>query len=307
MSGSGAGSSSAISAAKPWEQVTLAVSGFGGQRSALRRVLLDWFEFIGGRPGEVIYVDGGSGRATTRALTSLLHEGVIDKLELLTPSHWENSFHRCYIQEYQAGRLGTRPYLMFIKPDMLPYRRGFEEWLGEDLAALDRAGVFAVTNTHLIDPPAGREGNYLVSDFASLNFALMKKAMFDAAARAQIGAFIDAGFRGEYPAHIRTEERYRRALIEWVWQQHCQESGLRTLGRAESRDWTIFHINKGGRKLLSIRARYRARDGVESHFDKPKGLYRPPLTGVQRAGRAVESGVRKIRDSLLGRSATKAT
>lgn len=282
----------------PLERLTLAISGFGGTGRALRRVLLDWYEFLGGKPAEVLYVDGGSGPATVRALTSLLHKGLIDKLELLTPEHWENSFDRCYIQEYQAGRLATRPYVMFIKPDMLPFRRGHDGWLATDLAALDESGVFAVTNTHLIEPAAGREGEYLVSDFASLNFALMKREAFETAMRSQIGAFIDAGFRGEYPPHIRSEPRYRRALIEWAWQQHCQARGLRTLGRAESRDWTIFHINKGGRKLLSIRRRYRARDGVEAFFDKPKALYRPPFTGLQRAGRGLEAAVRRVREAV---------
>lgn len=279
--------------------ITLAISGYRGTHAALRRVLLDWIEFLGGRPGEIVYVDGGSPRATTKALVSLLHEGLIDKLELLTPAHWENSFDRCYIQEYQSGRLATRPYVIFIKPDMLPYRRGFDRWLEEDLAALDRPGVFAITNTHLIDPPAGREGPYLVSDFASLNFAMMKRSAFEASMRGQVGEFIDRHFRGDYPSHIETEPRYRRALVEWVWLQHCRQHGLRTLGRAESVDWTIFHINKGGRKLLQIRSRYRARDGVEACFDKPKGLYRPPLTALQRAGKSLEGLVRGLRGAKV--------
>lgn len=284
--------------------VTLAISGFGGTRAALRRVILDWLEFLGGRPGEVVYVDGGSERRTTAALAGLLHDGLIDKLELLTPAHWENSFERCYIQEHQSGRLATRPYIVFVKPDMLPLRSGFDRWLEEDLAALDRPGVFAITNTHLIDPPAGREGPYLVSDFASLNFALMKRSAFEESMRGQVGAFIEGGFRGEYPAHIRTEDRYRRALIEWAWQQHCRQHGLRTLGRAESNDWMIFHINKGGRKLLRIRERMRARDGVAAYFDKPKGLYRPPLSGLQRAGKSLEGLARRLRGPGIRRSAT---
>lgn len=283
--------------------LTLAISGFGGSRATLGTVIGDWLEFLGGRPGEVLYVDGGSGRRTTAALTSLLHAGVIDKLELLTPAHWENSFDRCYIQEYQSGRLATRPYVMFIKPDMLPFRRGLDGWLEDDLAALDRPGVFAITNTHLMEPPSGREGPYLISDFASLNFALMKREAFEGALAEQIGAFIGQGFRGEFPANIDCEPRYRRALIEWAWRQHCRARGLRTLGRAESREWTIFHINKSGRKLLSIRRRYRAREGVEACFDTPKGLYRPPLRGLQRAGKAVEDAVRRLRGSLRGSSA----
>ena len=47
--------------------------------------------------------------------------------------------------QYRAGRLASLPFVMFVKLDMLPYRRGHDAWLAEDLAALDRPGVFATT------------------------------------------------------------------------------------------------------------------------------------------------------------------
>jgi len=282
--------------ARPWDSVSLAISGFHNKgASALRPVLLDWIRFIGGRPGEIVYVDGGSPPATTRRLAAMLHEGLIDRLELLNPQHWENSYDRCYIQEYRAGLLASKPYVMFVKLDMLPMRRGHDHWLAEDLRILEQPATFAITNSHLIDPPTSRVGPYLSFDFASLNFSLMKRESWEAAAREQMGEFIDSGFRGPYPAHIQIEERWRRALVEWVWQAHCRTHGLRTLARAESQDWTIFHINKTGRKLLWLRKRYRAREGVEAFFDKPKMLYRPPHTGPQRIGRAIENGFRSLR------------
>jgi len=288
------------------QDLTLAVSGFHRRGAGvIRTVLQDWFEFLGGRPGEVVYVDGGSPVASTRILAALVNDGLIDRLELLNPSHWENSFDRCYIQEYRSGLLASRPFVMFIKPDMLPFRRGHDGWLREDMQQLDLPGVFSITNTHLVGPPSSRRGPYLVSDFTSLNFALMKRSSFHRAMHEQVGSFIDSGFRDEYPAHIRTEPRYRRALIEWVWQQHCQERGFVSLGRAESTDWTIFHINKGGSKLLSIRRAYRERRGLEPYFDLPKGLYRPPHSSLARAGRAVEGFARGIRSRLSPRAHSK--
>lgn len=286
----------AFDRANPWDSVTLAISGFHRRGAgSLRTVLQDWLRFIGGRPGEIVYVDGGSPPATTGRLTAMLHEGLIDRLELLNPAHWENSYDRCYIQEYRAGRLASKPYIMFVKLDMLPFRRGRDGWLAEDLAALDDPRTFAITTSHLIDPPSGREGPYLAYDFASLNFALMKRTAWHDAARGQMGEFIDSGFRGSFPATITVEERWRRALVEWVWQAHCREHGLRTLARAESPDWTIFHINKSGRKLLSYRRDYLARRGIEAYFDQPKALYRPPLRGWQKAGRGVEGLFRGLK------------
>lgn len=296
----------AFDAERPADAVCLCVSGFGGGHRALRRVLLDWFEFLGGRPGEVVYADGGSGLSTTRALARLVQDGLIDRLDLINPDSWENSFERCYIQEHRSGVMGRLPFLCFVKLDTLPFRRGHERWLAEDLGVLSRPGVFAVTNTHLVERERAREriehaeGNvaeYLVSDFASLNFALMTRRSFLAAVEGEIGELARAGFRGKYPSHLCADERYRRALLEWAWQNHCRRHGLRTLARAESRDWTIFHVNKRDGKLLSLRRRFRAREGVEAYFDVPKALYRPPPRAWQRAGKWVENAARRIRRS----------
>ncbi|MCC6427733.1 MAG: hypothetical protein IT435_13050 [Phycisphaerales bacterium] len=279
---------------RPWESLTLAVSGFAGD-SAVGTVLTDWFRFLGGRPAEVVYVDGGSAPGTVRALTRLVARGIIDRLELLNPHSWENSFYRCYIQEHESGALARQPYIAFIKPDVLPLRRGHDDWLARDMERLGDPSVFAVTMTHLIDPPQSRRDGFDIHDFASLNFSLMKRSSFREAMRSQIGAFIDAGFRGEYPAHIRCEERYRRALIEWAWQAHCRDRGLVTLARPESRDWMIFHINKSGRRLRRLRSRMHAGDDVERHFDQPKGLYRPAPRGLSKFGRGIEGAVRRVK------------
>jgi hypothetical protein len=290
-----------VEARRPLDLVSLAISGFDGGVE-MRPVLRDWFEFLGGRPGEVIYVDGGSRLSSARRLAGMVQDGMIDRLELLNPRHWENSFDRCYIQEYRAGFLATRPYILFVKLDMLPWRRGHDGWLAEDLAALDRPGVFALTNTHLLDPPTGVEGPYQAHDFASLNFTLMKREAFHAATREQIGDLIDSNFRGPYPEHLQADERWRRALIEWAWQAHIRRHGLRTLAREESADWTIFHINKKGRKLLEYRRAYRARRGIDPCLNKPHALYRPPLRAWQRWGRGVEGVLRGLRSKGAGAS-----
>jgi hypothetical protein len=274
--------------------VSLCISGFGAGVDT-RIVLEDWIDFLGGRPGEIVYIDGGSEARATRRLAGLCARGLIDRIELLNPCHPENSFDRCYIQEYRSGAAATLPYLCFVKLDTLPYRRGHAGWLEEDLAALDDPGVFAVTNSHLIDPPAGRRAGYLAYDFASLNFALMRRERFGAALRDQIGGLIDGNFAGSYPEHLCPDPRWRRALIEWAWQAHCRRHALVTLARPESRDWTIHHINKRGRKLLEYRHRYRARHGVEVYFDRPKALYRPPLRAWQRWGRAAEGVLRSVK------------
>lgn len=282
---------------EPWKSVTLAISGYR-DGCELRPVLRDWIEFIGGRPGEIVYVDGGSPRSTVRRLTGMLQEGLIDRLELLTPGHFENHRDRCYIQEYRAGRLASLPYIMFVKMDTLPFRRGLSNWLAEDMAALDRHDVFAITHSHQDNPPIGREGPYFVFDFTSLNFGLMKRSVFERSIEDQIGDLVRSNFRGEYPAKIRTEERFKRMLVEWLWHHQVIEHGLKTLGRAESIDFTINHVNKRGRDLLRIRRAYRARKGLDRFYDASL-YYRPPHGPIKGFGKKIEESVRAIRDRVL--------
>lgn len=277
------------------ERLSLCVSGFGAT-STLDVVLKDWFSFLGGQPSEVIYIDGGSSSADQARLVGLVQQGMITRLELIPPDSWENDFTRCYIQEYRSGALAQGEYLCFIKPDTIPLRRGHDRWLEEDAEKLDDTGVLAITNAHLVEPPQAHEGAYDVHEFASLNFCLMKASRFHESMQDQAGAFIASGFRGEYPAGLDTDgPEYRRALVEWCWRGHCRRHGLRTLARREGPDWMIFHINKKGRKFLSIRRAMQEGRGVEAHFNKVKGLYRPPPGPVKSLGKRLENAVRRLR------------
>lgn len=286
--------------ANPAAAVSLCMSGFDVGWE-LKTVLADWIEFFGSRPGEIVYIDGGSRRSVQKKLLSLLHSGHLDKLHLLNPRSWENSFHRCFIQEYQSGKAATLPYIAFVKPDTLAYRMGFQDWLLRDLGKLDDPSVFALTLSHLIDPPSGKDGEYHQYNFASLNFSLMKRESFHAAMHGECGPYIADGFRGGFPESIVCEPAYRRGLVEWAWQQHCIRHGLRTLARAESNHWTIFHINKYGRKLMAIRDAFRSRRGIEPYFDKVKGLYRPPYGPIKQLGVSIEQSIRRARRQLTGR------
>lgn len=282
---------------QPWASVSLCVSGFGGTLGPMRRILLDWFDFLGGRPGEVVYVDGGSDASTSRALSALLREGHIDRLELLTPDHWENHPQRCYIQEHQAGRLATLDYLCFVKLDTLSYRADRPLWLNDAFGLLDDPSVFAITNSHLVDPmqPCADHEGLLEGDFASLNFALMKRTAFRAAMASQVPELLDSAFKAPLPTDLGGDEGFERALVEWAWRAHCRSFGRRTLAWPESREWMIFHMNKSGSKLMRYRDSFRRFDGVEPYFDLPKALYRPPIRGLSKLGRSVEGSIRSLK------------
>jgi hypothetical protein len=231
--------------------------------------------------------------------------GLIDRLDL-TPRHaWENHRDLCYVQEYRSGALCTRELILFAKLDTLPYRRGVDNWLAEEAAALQDPGVFAISLPGAPKPISrslGMRGAYLASDFVSLCFALMKRTEFVRSCREQMGEFIDSGFRGEYPSHIAARPDVtpglRRALVELLWTEHCRKHGLAALARKQTVDYQINHVNVWGPALLAIRSRYRAREDVGPTLNRvgpykgPRSAYRRMIADLEALTRA-RIGLRK--------------
>lgn len=273
------------------ERVSLAVSGIHGA-GALEVVLRDWFDFLGGRPGEVVYVDGGSGPGPAMdELERMKRAGMIDTLHAVAPDAWENHRDRCYVQEWRSGALCTRDIIVFAKLDTLPYRRGHGDWLAQDVAALEQPGVMAISMAGAPKPisvKGGARGAYVESDFVSLCFAIMKRGMFEESMRAQMGAFIDSNFQGAYPEAIakrpEVPQGLLRALVELAWTEHCRARGLVALGRRQSREWQVNHVNVWGPKLLPIREAYRARIDIERTLDSTKEYRGPRPRGKQITG-----------------------
>jgi hypothetical protein len=75
-----------------------------------------------------------------------------------------------------------------------------------------------------------------------------------------------------------------RALVELAWTEHCRARGLVALGRRQSRDWQVNHVNVWGPKLLPIREAYRARADVERTLDSTKEYRGPRARGKRIRG-----------------------
>src|SRR5271168_1513296 len=110
------------------KQVSLVAANFGNCES-FADVLGDWCNFLGGKPGEVVVVDGGSKLADQQIYWKLFNEGKIDKLQVIRCDRRDNSKDLCYIQEHAAGAIASNPYLLWFKSDTLPFRKGHENWL----------------------------------------------------------------------------------------------------------------------------------------------------------------------------------
>ncbi|MEG3847408.1 hypothetical protein QT971_08410 [Microcoleus sp. herbarium19] len=236
------------------------VSANFGNGLAYREILLDWFKFLGGKPGEVIVVDGGSDSDTQKVYWELYQEGLIDKLQLIAPHHQENDKDRCFVQEYTAAAIASKPYVLNFKIDTLPYREGHENWLEEAIDYLERDEIFAVggafnrTFKHFEAWP----GWYFIQA-CTLNFSLMKRSTFVAAMEECAGEYIASGFEGE--------NKFGRFLLEGTFIEYMEAHNQYTLCKVEDPSWTVFHTNAQDEYLQEVRAKYLAREDVKTFMN----------------------------------------
>lgn len=241
------------------QQISMVTANFN-DGLMIEDVLNDWFQFLGGKPAEVIVVDGGSDQATQNVYWSLFQKGLIDKLQVIRPDHSDNNKDTCYIQEYTAGFLASNPYILWFKIDTLPYREGHETWLKDALGYLQREDVFAVSGAlnRSWDTWPAWDGYYFCNA-CTINFALMKRSTFVAAMQEMAGEFIQSGFQGEHP--------YGRMLLEASFIEYMQRHNQYTLCKLEDPSWTVFHTNAHDQHLKRTRAQFHARQNLEPYMN----------------------------------------
>jgi hypothetical protein len=245
-------------------EISLVVRNFG-DGLVFEDVLHDWFRFLGGKPGEVVVVDSGSNAQTQAAYWKLFQEGLIDKLQIIQPTHEENNHERGYIQIYTAGSIASKPYLLWFNIDTLPYREGYDNWLEESTNYLERDDVFAIGGAFNL-PSKHHDAwpGWYFSHKCSLNFALMKRSTFMAAMHEYAGDYIASGFLGENPAAATDQSRF---LLEVALEQYMQRHKVYTLCKVEDPNWTIFHTNTHEERLKKIREKYMARQDIERYMN----------------------------------------
>jgi hypothetical protein len=245
-------------------QISLVTANFG-EGIVLADVLQDWFNFLGGKPGEVVVIDCGSNRETQEVCWRLFREGVIDKLQLIHADNDDFGKDKGYIKEYTAGAIASKPYVLTFKTDTLPYRVGHEGWLEEAISYLDREEVFAINGSSNL-PQMYSEAwpGWYYSKKCSYNFAIMKRSTFMAAAHEFANDFILAGFKGVNPASATNQDRY---FIEVAFERYIERHNVFTLCKVEDLNWTVFHTNTHDELLQETRRKYLAREGIEKYLN----------------------------------------
>ena len=283
-----------------------------GNAVVFRAIVEDWFNFLGGRPGEVVVVDGGSNGDMQSVYWQMYQEGLIDKLQLIRPDHEDNSRARCFVQEHTVGAIASKPYLLWFKTDTLPFRRGHDSWLAEAMGYLERPEVFCISGSVNYDCRLhdAHDGWFHSQRFTE-NFSFMKRQRYIDAFEEFAGTYVSSGFRGENPAATTGQDRY---LVEVAMQAYMERHRMYSLMRIEDDTWTVFHTNARDEHLARVRHKYLAREDVTRHMNAagfsvqyPRGVFygmpQPPrLTRARIAIGASRVGPlwRAIKRALVG-------
>lgn len=221
-------------------------------------MLADWIRFVGSRPDEIVVADGGSGRDVREMYRGLFDNGLIDKLFIQQPSHPENTRQTCFAQEYYAGIMASGDYLLYWKPDTIPFRSGHEGWLQEYIEILaGNPDLFAITGSSPGPGFLGHAGErFWCLERTSENFALLPRRHHAAAMRL-CHDYWGSGWRGTNP-FARIGAVAARCMIESAWDVYCRRHGLRVLMQKEDATWHILHTPCRGAEFLELRQRLLA-------------------------------------------------
>jgi hypothetical protein len=203
-------------------------------------IIQDWFQFLGGKPGEVVVVDGGSGAEAQAIYWQLFQDKVIDKLHLIRSYDADTAHNHAFRCEYTAAAIASKPYFLLFQVGTTPYRQGHDDWLEQAIAYLDRDEVFAVGSSHHLPiKHSDAWDGWYYSKTCNSSFTLIKRELFMASQHELDSKFILSGFQGESSDPAIGDDR---PFSEVAFERYMANHNRLTLCKAETPDWTVAHV-----------------------------------------------------------------
>ncbi len=232
----------------------------------------DWYRFLGGQPGEVVFVENGSPLPGQTALFHGVKDGWITKLLSVRPGAFDIGKHQAFIAEVSALAMCTKRNALLYHLDVLVSRRGRDEWLVDAERRLQNPSVYAIGGSfNAPSKCSDYDDDWYLSKKLSGNFALLPRSRYQESWLRVAGSFLRSGYREEHPLPVAE----RRFIMEVGLERLLESQTWRTMVRRESRDWIILHTNLNGAALAEARERFLAGEGVERYLNAGDELLLP--------------------------------
>jgi hypothetical protein len=232
---------------------------FSTGHTMVREVLEDWFDFLGGKPGQVIFA---TLQNPPQIYEELLTERLVDQIIRLESNN--RSIYEVDPEGIRAAvEAAKTDWVLLVKLDTLPFRIGNENWLNEDMRAVQEFNCLGLTGSgstyyeiHLAKPP------YSKIQCFSNNFSILKRKDWLSIQDTYIGK----NFDGPLLQDPKFKGDDIRGSNEEAITTYLREKGQYMLVRWQTMEWSVFHVNVWGEKLKKVRELYLERKGVERYL-----------------------------------------
>ena len=235
----------------------------------VEEVLTDWFRFLGGKPGQVVFAVSFDNQMP-RIYSQLQERGMIDELI-------EVGAHGRPVQEvdpegiFQSIRNADREWVCLAKLDTLPYRVGNDTWLEDAIRAIEVGGYFGLGGSYRAHEIVPAQDGYFKTQKYSNNCCLTPKKNWLGAIIAEIGTDFNQPM-GEYARFTGVKKRF---MLEEAITNYLKRTNKYLLFQSETPDWTIFHVNVWGDELRRVREAYLRRKKIGSYLNIADPLEKP--------------------------------
>lgn len=246
----------------PWNDLT--VCTFSTGKIMVREVLNDWLFFIGNQPRELIFSVSPKDNPPV-IYEQLKAERIIDKiiyLETENRSVGEIEPHGIRL----AIESATTEWILLVKLDALPFRKGHENWLKDAIDAIEKYDCFGLTGSGTYHDIKPLDSNYGKIQKYSNNFSLFQRDNWLKIHDEYIGK----DFNQNWVLESEFTGPKLRFATEGAVEDFLEKNSQHMLVRLESPNWSVFHVNVWGEQLQKVRQAYLNRENITPYLNQGK-------------------------------------
>jgi hypothetical protein len=277
----------------------IAFCTFSTSRILVREVLGDWFSFLGGKPGQVIFAVSPCADPPP-VYEELRLDGLIDQIIYLEPNG--RSIYELDAEGIRVAiEAANTDWILLAKLDTLPFREGHESWLDNAIQAIQHFNCLGLTGagSAYYDVQKAEKPYSKIQKFSN-NFSIIKRKDWLNIQDTYIGRNFDGP--------LMQDAKFSGAMIR-VANEEAIETFLRDnqcymLVRWQTLPWSVFHVNVWGENLRQIRELYIARKNVKPYLftGKPHDQSSRTRPWIRYYGYPKPSWIYRLRYSLAIRT-----
>jgi hypothetical protein len=222
-------------------------------------ILKDWVDFTGAALGSIMVVSPACFQESPIFKRWKDAFPSIEFLFIGDPEEHPDQYYALGV--LMAMEQVRNEFCLFVKLDVLPFRKGNDHWVDEGIAKVNSTKAFALTGSDRWPKTQAIDARYGTTHRISLNFALYRPKQYLEIVETSNPEFV----KKARDCKVEFKDRFslESSVEEWL-----ESSGGFNLVRHEDHDWSVFHIHQFDDALSRIREKYRKRIGLDPFLNR---------------------------------------